>query len=584
MKPIVTAFGNLKFRNKLMLSMLLVALIPMLIFSMVIGTVMVENISQQAGKLTLQMVEQTSESLDVYISTIEKLMGIVIREGTSGPISDPAQYDTIHRAANSILSSYPEIVGITIAYGDDTYFGAGMTRISRDLFADEAWYRYALSLDGQLGILGNAVGRNVVGNTSTSSDAIFSLVKAFESPAADVPGGVVLVDIRHDMIEQLVNRVSIGENGFLYVVDDNDIVYTPASSVVYRIDPDSYRTPGADTTTLLVENQEYFIANHYSDYSGWRVVGVVLQSEFSKSIQSLYQALAICLGVCLTLMLVVSILVSSSVTRPISKLSRLMAKAEEGDFSVRFSAIYQDEIGILGAAFNRMLEHITELIYELYEEKQIRLEAQLKSLQEQIKPHFLYNTLDTISWMARAQGAMDVVQLVDALTSMFRVGLSSGRDYITLREEKSHVANYLYIQKVRYQDRLRYAIDIPEEYDHFVVPKLILQPLVENAIYHGIKCKRSGGLIRVTAQVEGTRLLLRVWDDGVGIPREKLADIQKWKPSESGERPVGFGLSYIAQRLRLAYGQEAGIRVDSEEAVFTEITITLPVKEDGTDV
>ena len=584
MRRMITAFGNLKFRNKMMLSMLLVALIPMLVFSMVIGTVVVENVSKQAGKLTLQMVEQTSESLDVYISTIEKLMGIVIREGTISSISDPAQYEMLNHAANTILNAYPEIVGITIAYGDDTYFGAGMTRISRDLFADEAWYRYAISLDGQLGILGNAVGRNVVGNTSTSSDAIFSLVKAFDSPEDHVPEGVVLVDIRHDMIEQLVNRVSIGENGFLYVVDDNDIVYTPASDVVYRIDPDSYSNPGVDTTTLMVENQEYFIANHYSDYSGWRVVGVVLQSEFSKSIHSLYQALAICLVVCLALMLVVSISVSSSVTRPISKLSRLMAKAEEGDFSVRFSAIYQDEIGVLGDAFNHMLEHITELIYELYEEKQIRLEAQLKSLQEQIKPHFLYNTLDTISWMARAQGAMDVVHLVDALTSMFRVGLSSGRDYITLREEKSHVTNYLYIQKVRYQDRLRYAIDIPDAYDHFVVPKLILQPLVENSIYHGIKCKRSGGLIRITAQVVDSMLCLRVWDDGVGIPGEKLADIQKWKPSSAGEKPVGFGLSYIAERLRLTYGQEARIQLKSEEGIFTEITITLPVKEDETDV
>lgn len=583
MKRLIGAFGDLKFRNKMVLSTMLVALIPLLVFSAVIGTMMVHDVSDQAGQLTLQLVGQTSESLDVYIATIEKLMGIAIREGSSAPITDPEQYKKVEQMSESILESYPEIVGITIAYEDDNYFGAGMTRISRDLFADEDWYQYALSLDGQLGIIGSAVGRNVVGNISTSSDSIFSLVKSFEGNGSNVPNGVVLVDIRHDMIEQLVNRVSIGEQGFLYIVDDNDIVYTPSSSIVYRIDQDSYQRQGVETDTVTVSKQEYFIANHHSDYSGWRVVGVVPRSEFSKSIQPVYQALGICLVVCLMLVFVVSISISSSVTRPISKLSRLMAKAEEGDFSVRFSAMHRDEIGILGSSFNHMLEHIDELIYELYEEKQIRLEAQLKSLQEQIKPHFLYNTLDTISWMARAQGAMDVVHLVDALTNMFRVGLSSGRDYITLREEKSHVTNYLYIQKVRYQDRLHYTIDIPEKYDQFVVPKLILQPLVENAIYHGIKCKRTSGLIQVTAQTDGDTLLLRVWDDGAGIPAEKLAQIRELKKATNGEKKGGFGLSYIGERIRLSYGDGYGIQIESEEGRFTEVTVSLPIKE-GTHV
>lgn len=578
MKRIVASFGDLKFRNKLVLSTMLVALIPLLLFSVVIGTILVQDVSRQSGKLTLQLVGQTSESLDVYIATIEKLMGTVIDQGSRAPIDNAEQYSSVQTMAEGILGAYPEIVGITIAYEDDSYFGAGMTRISRDLFADEEWYQYALSLDGQLGIIGSAVGRNVVGNLNNSSDSIFSLVKSFTGKESDVPNGVVLVDIRHDMIEQLVNRVSIGEEGFLYVVDDNDIVYTPSSSIVYRIDKDSYQREGMETDTVNITGRDYFIANHYSAYSGWRVVGVIPQSEFSDSIRPVYRALYICIAVCLLLVFLVSIRISATVTRPISKLSRLMAKAEGGDFSVRFSAIHRDEIGILGSSFNHMLEHIDELIHELYEEKQIRLEAQLKSLQEQIKPHFLYNTLDTISWMARAQGAMDVVQLIDALTNMFRVGLSSGQDYIELRDEKKHVSNYLYIQKVRYKDRLQYSIEIPEEYDHFNVPKLILQPLVENSIYHGVKLKRTGGLIRVTAQVENDTLYLRVWDDGAGISAERLAELCQNQDAPRNERKGGFGLSYIAERIRLSYGSKYGIHIESEEGSFTEVTLSLPLQ------
>lgn len=578
MKRIVSAFGDLKFRNKLVFSTMVVALIPLLLFSLAFGTVLVQDVGRISGQLTLQMVDQTSESLDVYIATIEKLMGLMISEGNSAPIGNAEQYQAVQNMSDAILNSYPEIVGITIAYEDDNYFGAGMTRISRDLFADEEWYQYALSLDGQLGIIGSAVGRNVVGNINNSSDSIFSLVKSFRGNGKDVPNGVVLVDIRHDMIEQLVNRVSIGEEGFLYVVDDNDIVYTPSSSIVYRIDKESYQRQGVETDTVNIAGREYFIANHYSDYSGWRVVGVIPQSEFSDSIRPVYQMLAICMVVCLLLVSAVSIGISSTVTRPISKLSRLMAKAEEGDFSVRFSAMHRDEIGVLGSSFNHMLEHIDELIHELYEEKQIRLEAQLKSLQEQIKPHFLYNTLDTISWMARSQGAMDVVHLVDALTNMFRVGLSSGRDYISLREEKNHVKNYLYIQKVRYQDRLQYAIEIPEEYDSYIVPKLILQPLVENAIYHGVKQKRTGGMIRVTAGIVDDKLYLRVWDDGAGISAEHLAEIRQSQNDPKNGKKGGFGLSYIAERIRLSYGSKYGVSIESEEGSFTEVTVCLPLQ------
>jgi len=578
MKHIAAAFGNLKFRNKMVLSTMLVALIPLLLLSTVVATVLVRDVRERSGQMTLQLVGQTSESLDIYINTIEKLMDLVIDKGTS-PLDSEPQSQMLQRLADSILRAYPEIAGFCIAYEDEEYFGAGMNRISRDRFEDEYWWQYAIERQDQLGVVGSVVGRNVISNLNDSSDSIFALVKAFSYGPDNRRRGVVMFDIRHDMIQQLINRVSIGEEGFLFVVDDSDVVYTPSSGIVYRIDRESYQRENVNTDTVRINGTNYFIANQASGYSGWRVVGVIPESEFSAGIRPVYQALSLCIAVCLLLVILVSFSVSSTVTRPISKLSRLMEKAEGGDFSVRFAAIHQDEIGVLGSSFNHMLERISELIHELYEEKQIRLEAQLKSLQEQIKPHFLYNTLDTISWMARAQNAMDVVRLVDALTNMFRVGLSSGRDYITLREEKNHVTNYLYIQKVRYQDRLRYSIEIPEEYDHLMVPKLILQPLVENAIYHGVKMKRCGGEIQVTAQAEDGKLLLHVWDDGAGISEERLTEIRRSQNGAQKEKRGGFGLSYIAERIRLAYGTPYGIQIDSQEGVYTQVTICLPIQE-----
>ena len=580
MKHLAQIYNDMEFQNKVRLCMITAALIPFLLFSIITGTLVVRQVSDRSNRLTQQLVRQTSESLDVYLSTVEKLVSVIVSEGQSNLPDETGMNPEMRKMSDQIRSAYPEIAGITIAYSDDSCFLSGMTRISRDLFSDESWYRQAVALDGRLGILGDAVGRNVVSSLNYSSDSIFSVVKFFHGQAAGDPDGVVLVDIRQDIIEQLVNRVSIGESSFLYVMDGDSIVYTPASPIVYRIDAASFPADGGESASVRIDGREYMITNHLSEYSGWRVVGVLPWSEATASVQPAYAALGLGVAVGLLLVFLFSVRLSQSVTRPISKLSSLMEKVEKGDFSVRFSASYQDEIGVLGRSFNHMLERIDSLIHDLQEEKQIRLEAQLKSLQEQIKPHFLYNTLDTISWMARAQGAMDVVQLVDALTSMFRIGLSQGKDYIPLREEKTHVANYLFIQKVRYQDRLQYAMEIPEELDLCIVPKLILQPLVENAIYHGIKLKRGGGMIRLTGEARDGSLCLRVWDSGAGVSPERLQEIRRTLKENPEKKDTGFGLAYIAERIRLAYGENYGVDIDSEEGVWTEVTLHLPLREE----
>ncbi len=578
MMHMISKARDLKFRDKLTFSTLMVALIPLLIFSMLVGPIIFQEIKMNSVQLTRQMVMQTSESLDIYIGTIEKLMDFV-GEGSDGILTDhTGQMKRLEEMTAAILQAYPEIAGITIAYSDDSYLGEGMTRISRDRFADESWYQYAIEKEGQLGIIGNALGRNVVNNLNESSDSIFSLVKAFGIDDTGDGCRVVLFDIRHNMIEQLIERVSIGEEGFLYVVDGNDIVYTPTNDIVYRIDKECYQKEGEDGNEIIIQGKNYFVTNCYSPYSGWRTIGVVPQNEFSAGMNFIYRMFAICVLTCIVLAVFASVKVSATATQPILRLCKLMEEVEAGDFSVRVDTKRRDEIGILGTSFNHMIEKINELINELYVEKQHRLEAQLKSLQEQIKPHFLYNTLDTISWLAREHGAMDVVGLVDALTNMFRVGLSSGRDYIMRREEKKQVVNYLYIQKVRYGERLQYEIKIPEEYDEILVPKLILQPLVENAIYHGVKKKRATGRISIDARADGQKIYLRIRDDGAGISADRLAEIREWmEHPENREKSDGFGLSYMEERIKLTYGAEYGIKIDSQEGEFTEVAICLPL-------
>ena len=571
MKKLSRHFFNMRLRKKMILSHFVIALIPLLIFSAVLGSKMLRDAKQTSTSHTEQMVNQMSESIDVYIGTVDKLVDYVIHSVGDLHTAEGTQ-PGMQELLENLMDAYPEIAGILIAYSDESYMTAGMTRISRDPFMEEPWVKTAQARGGQLGIISSAVGRNVVTNTTYSADKVFSVVKSFDLGAAG--DGVVLVDIRHDIIEKLIDSLSVSASSFLYVADsEGSVVYTPANPLVYRIDNLCFDE--SDTTVQVdIRGQNYWISNHFSPYTGWRSIGVVSGQEYFENTRQIFIMLFLCVLLSCLLVVILAIRVADSVTGPLLSLRRLMKNVEKGDFSVRFQTECDDEIGELGNSFNRMLERLEALIQQLYIEKQARLEAQLKTLHEQIKPHFLYNTLDTISWMARSHEAYDVVKLVDALTSMFRIGLSQGRDFITIRDEKKHVQNYLYIQKTRYQSKLRYQIEIPEELDNVMVPKLILQPLVENAIYHGLKYKDSKGLLTVHGYMKGENAVIDITDDGVGMDEETLKHI--YDKHKVNYRSNGVGVYNVQQRLVLYYGKDYGIIYHSEKGKGTTASVVIP--------
>ena len=269
--------------------------------------------------------------------------------------------------------------------------------------------------------------------------------------------------------------------------------------------------------------------------------------------------------------------ITKGITEPIQELCEVTKLAGQGDFAVRAQE-GGDELAALNASFNSMVSQIGNLVEDIrVEQRNLRM-TELKLLQSQINPHFLYNTLDTIIWLAETNEKDQVVRMVSALAEFFRATLSQGRDHISVQEEETHIRSYLQIQQFRYQDILDYEISIPARLYAYQVLKLTLQPLVENALYHGIKNKRGRGHIWVTGELSEDRLIFRVKDDGKGMDPERLAHVRSLVKGdqESREAPSGFGLFNVAQRIRLNYGQEYGLSVASEYEVGTEITVTLP--------
>lgn len=577
---------NVSLRTRMVLSNIVVALIPFLIFSIVSGFVFLDHAQKTAEEHSVQLIHQVSNSMDVYVETIEKMVNYIQLELQDTPFFTmetedapgwESETDYIRSVLENVANSHREVAGIFIATKEDLYVSTGMSRISRDPFQNERWYREASENPEEIQLISVVTGRNIVTNRSYSIDDVFSLAKAVQDPETGEVLGVILLDIRHDIIQSTINGVTIGEKGFVFVMDQEDnIVYTPVNGIVYRVNPKWVKA--MEPMSVQIQGGSYQIRSELSPYTGWRTVGVFSMDEVMSSVNTIVYILFTCVIISLVLVVIVSFKFSRTLTNPIFKLKRLMKQAESGDLTVRFNFQHNDEIGELGQSFNHMIARIDQLIQMVYVEQENKRTAEMKSLQEQIKPHFLYNTLDTISWMARDYDAEDIVRLVDALTNMFRIGLSHGKDIITVKEEITHVSNYLYIQKIRYKDKLNYVIHVDESLYAIEVPKLILQPLVENAIYHGVKAKRGGGTITITGVPEGENLVFTVQDDGAGMLQEKVEELNRRMSERSVlDEKKSFGLFYIRERIQLCYGKGYGVHVESTLGEGTRVTITLPL-------
>ena len=272
---------------------------------------------------------------------------------------------------------------------------------------------------------------------------------------------------------------------------------------------------------------------------------------------------------------------SRSIYTPIKKLHDVTTTITKNDLQALMTSDNVDEITELGMSFNIMIGKIKELLDSKIKEQENLKKAELRALQAQINPHFLYNTLDTIIWMAESKKTDQVVKIVSALSNFFRISLSKGMDWITIGEEVERIKSYLTIQKMRYRDILDFKIEVDSNVAENTILKLILQPLVENALYHGIKNKREGGTISVRARRKGeTEVLLEVEDDGIGFTPEKLAQLHAELEDDSGDIKMesGFGIGNVNNRIRLYYGKQYGLSIQSEYSTGTCVTLVIPAK------
>lgn len=279
--------------------------------------------------------------------------------------------------------------------------------------------------------------------------------------------------------------------------------------------------------------------------------------------------------VCIVVMLL-SMLLTKSFLKPVRELSIATEQIAKGNFSARAVVSSGDEIEVLADKFNGMAANMEIMIDQIKADERKMRQADLRLLQEQINPHFLYNTLDTIVWLVESDEPQQAVDMVVTLSNFFRLVLSKGKEFISIREEEQHISSYLEIQKVRYHDILEYEINIDRVLYDYQILKLTLQPLVENALYHGIKYKRAKGRIYISGEKENHKIILTVQDNGVGMEPEELLNLQKEIERPCQETEKGYGLANVNERIKIYYGMEYGISIESAKGKGTKVTVTLP--------
>ncbi|OWZ85048.1 cache domain-containing sensor histidine kinase [Natranaerobius trueperi] len=335
---------------------------------------------------------------------------------------------------------------------------------------------------------------------------------------------------------------------------------------------------GIHTIKTPQDEKRIVIHSPIPNTDGWSLGIDFSKSEMTKDTNQLMFTVIAFGGIIIAVLIIISLVLSSSIANPITHLRKLMKKAEQGDLDVTFDYDTKDEIGHLGAGFNNMIKKIKKLITLLEKEHQEKRKTELQVLQSQIKPHFLYNTLDTIRWSILEDDSQEAVELLEELSTFYRIGLDSGNEYITIEKELDHIESYLRLQKARYEDMLNYQVKYDEAIVSYNILKLILQPIVENAILHGSKNHNySTCEIILELTKEDNDLVITIKNNGASLSSDKLQKIKTaLKTNEKPGEDIGFGLYSTNMRIKLAYGNNYGLDIDAEKG-FTKVTIRYPL-------
>ncbi|MDU0202458.1 MULTISPECIES: sensor histidine kinase [Paenibacillus] len=489
------------------------------------------------------LVNAIESSLQVIVQSRNDISAILFIGSNGAVISDREQ---------SALKSYPELIAqdwYTKAKNDATYISSSEVE---HVYRNE--YPWVISMSQQ-----------------------FRGHDRFDKT------GVLLIDLNYTIINDLCSHIQLGKRGYVFIVNsEGDLVYHPQQQIIHtnlKSEPIEAILASGDGQLSLKENDHEKILSIRTTNFGWKIVGVTYPEELVGNKKKMQLSTVLWGSVCLIIALGISIVLSFTLSRPIKKLEANMKQVEQGNFDIRADITQADEIGKLARSFNVMLVKIKDLMKQIVHEEALLRTSEIKALQSQINPHFLYNTLESIIWMAETNKMREVVKMTMALSKMLRYSIGKGEQEVSVSMEMEHLANYLTVQSMRYTNKFSYAIEVEPELQGCRMLRIMLQPLVENAIYHGIRRMEERGHIRIEGRLVDGVIQITVSDNGLGMDKAKLQGLLGPGPGQESSKDQGLGVWNVHHRIQLFYGTAYGLSFESEPEEGTTVTLRIPCSE-----
>jgi len=406
-----------------------------------------------------------------------------------------------------------------------------------------------------------------------------TVVRAIRDRDEEKNLGIMVIELDPDMFSNLLlGNQGLFQYQYLFILDQKGqvICSNPKINNGWQEEINDRFERGIRRSTLEWNGKRYYVCGQYNGITGWRSYSAIPFEGLFPQAGDLNKAIWL-VGVVSTLGIAgVIVLLVYTMARPIKRLSKAMGQVQKGDFAVRVPNKRKDEIGELTESFNYMLEEINTLIRQVYQEKIAQKNAEVQALQAQINPHFLYNTLDSINWMLIDRGEYDISDIILSLAGLMRYSIEDENAFVPLEKEIGYVQCYLKIQKNRLEERLEYDLETEENLADEQVPKLILQPIVENAITHGIESRNRKGMIRILIKDLGDEMLITVEDNGIGMTLKQLNHLRDEVPDIEREGHTGIGVRNVNRRIRLHYGEAYGISIESTYGKGTIVSLRIP--------
>lgn len=417
--------------------------------------------------------------------------------------------------------------------------------------------------------------------------SIYRKIKYGDDPAS----GFLIFNLRKSFFDDVLDNAKVSNYGYMMLVNDDNTLKSQNIAEPYQLKNSDIRLleksgkSSGSMNTTSAGGKKVLIVYKKLSVNNWFVVAVVPEMDLLQNATKLTYIETVIIILVAVISSLLAIYFAKCIVNPIEYLSNQVQKFDNGDMNVEFQVNETNEIGVLANALSNLRISVSNLFEEVQVEQEKKAKIEFLSLQSQIKPHFLYNTLASIKQLIEMNNNDLARQMCEALVQFYKIGISSENEIITIKSEIEHVRNYLQIQKIRYGDNINFEINIDDEILNQKIMKLTLQPIVENSIYHGLKCKKKWkGIIIISGSREDDHITLEIYDDGVGMSREKLSSVMaSIQNTNIKETPGSFGLRNLNQRLILNYGKKYGLSIESAEHVYTKVTVTIPYEEDASN-